>query len=250
MPTTRKHLKSTHTPEAIAERIDAGPSQIYLKDMVYGAIDGAVTTFAVVTGVGGAGLSSGIVIVLGLANMFADGFSMAVSNYLGTRAENQYRENMRAQELAEVEAYPEGEKEEIRQFYRRKGLVGESLEQIVTVITSNKTLWVDTMLQEEHGLSSQSVNALAAGTVTFIAFLLAGALPLLSFLVNWLVPGTINSPYLVSVVITLISFAAVGAIKGRYVNQKAWFAALETMLVGAVAAGLAYLVGYALKGLV
>ena len=222
----------------------------YIKDMVYGAIDGAVTTFAVVSGVGGAGLSSGVVIVLGLANMFADGFSMAVSNYLGTRAENQYRDNMRAQEVAEVESYPEGEKEEIRQFYQRKGLVGNSLEQIVSVITSNKKLWVDTMLQEEHGLSPQSINAFTAGAVTFVAFLLAGAMPLLSFLINWLAPGTIASPFLVSVVITMATFAAVGAIKGRYVNQKAWLAALETSLVGAAAAGLAWVVGYLLKGLV
>lgn len=245
---SRHSMKSSHTPEAIAARIDQGPSQIYLKDMIYGAIDGAVTTFAIVTGVAGAGLSSGVVIVLGLANVLADGFSMAVSNYLGTRSENQYRDSMRAQELAEVETYPEGEREEIRQFYLRKGLDGEELERIVAVITSDKKLWVDTMLQEEHGLSTEPVHALTAGWVTFVAFLLAGTLPLLSFLVNWLVPGTVGSPFLVSALVTVASFAGVGAIKGRYVNQSPLISALETTLVGATAALLAYIVGYLLQG--
>ena len=249
MRLSRLSLKASHTPEAIAQRIESGPSQSYLKDMVYGGIDGAVTTFAIVTGVAGAGLSTGVVIVLGLANVLADGFSMAVSNYLGTRSENQYRESMRQTERAEVEAYPEGEREEVRQFYQRKGLSGEKLEQLVAIITSDKRLWVDTMLQEEHGLSSGDVNPVAAGWVTFVAFLLAGAMPLVTFVVNWLWPGAIASPFLWSTVLTLLTFAGVGALKGRYVNQSAWWSALETLLVGSAAAGLAYGVGYLLSGL-
>ncbi len=81
--------EAEHTPAAIRRRLEARPSQDYLKDSIYGAIDGAVTTFAVVSSVAGAGLSSGIVIILGLANLLADGFSMASGNFLGTRAENQ-----------------------------------------------------------------------------------------------------------------------------------------------------------------
>ncbi|MBR9912509.1 MAG: hypothetical protein GYB33_19385 [Gammaproteobacteria bacterium] len=250
MRPSRITMKATHTPEAIAERLDLGPSQTYLKDMVYGAIDGTVTTFAIVTGVAGAGLSSGVVIVLGLANVLADGFSMAVSNYLGTRSENQYRSRVRRQEMAEVETYPEGEREEVRQFYQRKGLQGDSLEQIVEVITSDKNLWVDTMLQEEHGLSTEDINPLMSAAVTFCAFLLAGILPLLSFIINWLLPGTFAAPFLLSTVVTVITFAAVGAIKGRYVSQNPLWSALETTAVGTIAALLAYGVGYLLQGLV
>lgn len=243
-------MKVTHTPEAISERIESGPSHTYVKDMVYGAIDGSVTTFAIVTGVAGAGLSSGVVIVLGLANLLADGFSMAVSNYLGTRSENQHRENMRRQELAEIAAYPEGEREEIRQFYSRQGIEGDALTQLVDIITSDEKLWVDTMLQQEHGLSPENINPVMSGGVTFLAFLLAGALPVLSFLLNWLSPGLIERPFVVSTLITLLAFALVGAVKGRYVNQSPWFSAFETAAVGTVAAAMAFGVGYGLQSLV
>ena len=246
---THKILQKTHTPEAISERFEQGPSQIYLKDSIYGAIDGAVTTFAVVSGVAGAGLSSGVVIILGLANLLADGFSMAASNYLGTRSENQYRASMRRQETAEIDAYPEGEREEIRQIYERKGINGEALEHMVAVITSDRKLWVDTMLQEEHNLATEDANAWLAGLVTFVAFLVVGMLPLVSFLANWVWPGLIAEPMWVSVSVTLCSFVAVGYIKGRYVNQGHWRSAAETFAVGVIAAGLAYGVGYGLQQL-
>ena len=87
-------LRDSHTPEAVAVRLNGGPGHGYLKDFIYGAIDGAVTTFAVVSGVAGAGLPSSVIIILGLANLLADGFSMAVSNYLGTKAELEHKEKI------------------------------------------------------------------------------------------------------------------------------------------------------------
>jgi VIT1/CCC1 family predicted Fe2+/Mn2+ transporter len=247
---SRLRLKSSHTPEAISQRLASGPTQVYLKDMVYGAIDGAITTFAIVSGVAGAGLSSGVLIVLGLANLLADGFSMAVSNYLGTRSENQYRASMREREQAEIEAYPEGEREEVRQIFEMKGVSGEALDHLVDTITSDRRLWVDTMLQEEHGLALEDANPVWAGVATFVAFLWAGALPLISFVANWIQPGMFDSPFWISAVITLFTFALVGVIKGRYVNQSYWWSALETLVVGAIAALLAYGVGWLLRGLV
>ena len=97
-----------HTPEAIKRRLSSGVSQDYLKDSVYGAIDGAVTTFAVVSSVAGAGLGSGIVIIMGLANLLADGFSMASGNFLGTRAENQAADKAKREEELEIDLHPEG----------------------------------------------------------------------------------------------------------------------------------------------
>jgi len=80
-------LRQEHTPQAVQRRLASGPDHSYLRDFVYGAIDGTVTTFAVVAGVAGAQLSPGIVVILGLANLIADGFSMGVSNYLGSKAD-------------------------------------------------------------------------------------------------------------------------------------------------------------------
>ena len=86
---SRDDLRSMHTQEAIAARILATTSHSYLGDFVLGAVDGAVTTFAIVAGAAGAGLSNGVVAVLGLANVAADGFSMAAGNYLKARADQQ-----------------------------------------------------------------------------------------------------------------------------------------------------------------
>lgn len=239
----RRYRDHSHSPEAIRERLAAGPRQVYVKDFVYGAIDGAVTTFAVVSGVAGAGMSSSIIIILGLANIVADGFSMAVSNYLGTKADNQHLENQRKEELAEIDSHPEGEREEIRQIYAGKGFSGEQLEQVVEVITADRAQWVDTMLQEEHGLSLEPRRAGMAGLATFAAFAIIGILPLMPFLINWWLPGAIASPFLVSTVATMLAFFLVGALKGQFVNVSGYRSGLETFLVGGTAALLAYGVG-------
>ncbi|WP_197911749.1 VIT1/CCC1 transporter family protein [Kineobactrum salinum] len=194
----------------------------------------------------GAGLSSGIIIILGLANIVADGFSMAVSNYLGTKTDSEHVANMRSEERAEIHSDPEGEREEIRQIYAGKGFSGEQLEQVVAVITADHTRWVDTMLQEEHGLSLESTNAAMAALTTFAAFALVGLLPLLPFLVNWSLPGFVPAPFAVSSLITLVAFFLVGAVKGQFVKVSGYRSGFETLLVGGAAALLAYIVGFVL----
>lgn len=246
----KEYYRATHTPGLIAERLDAGPDRFYLKDFIYGAIDGAVTTFAVVAGVAGAGLSSSVIIILGIANLLADGFSMAISNYLGTRAENDLREKARQREVDEIRKFPSGEREEVRQIYARKGFDGELLEQVVEVITADRERWVNVMLQEEHGMALQDHNALKGGTATFVAFILIGLIPLLPYLSNWLAGDRIANPFLWSSLLTAIAFIAVGAGKARFIDQNWYKASLETLLIGGGAALLAYGAGVLLKGLV
>ncbi|MDP5172401.1 MAG: VIT1/CCC1 transporter family protein, partial [Bacteroidia bacterium] len=101
------------------------PFQEYLGEFVYGGIDGSVTTFAVVAGAAGADLSLGVILILGFANLIADGFSMSVGAYLSTKSERDNYEKHRKIEYAEVETIPEIEKEEVRDIYRAKGFEGE-----------------------------------------------------------------------------------------------------------------------------
>lgn len=255
MPTSVKHesreaYKASHTPDKIAHRLESGPGSVYLKDFVYGAVDGAVTTFAIVAGVAGAGLSAGVIIVLGFANLIADGFSMGVSNFLGTRAENQLREQTRLREMDEIHKFPEGEREEVRQIYLNKGFDGELLEQVVDVITADTDQWVDIMLQEEHGMALQDHDAGKAGFATFIAFLLVGLIPLLPYLINWLVPGLVTQTFLWSSILTGIAFFWVGAQKAQFVNQSKKIGGIETVAIGGFAAAMAYGIGVLLKGLI
>lgn len=237
-----------HTPAAIQRRLRSGPSHSYVRDFIYGAVDGIVTTFAVVSGVAGAGLPSGVVIVLGAANLIGDGFSMAVSNYLGTRADRQLVDRARQIEEEHIAACPDGEREEIRQIVAAKGLSGNELEQMILVVTSDRKRWIDTMIQEEYGLILEGSSPSRAAAVTFAAFLLLGVLPLISFIYEFFSPGSVIEPYLSSAFLAGIAFFCVGAVKGRFVFQDWYWAGVETFAVGGAAATLAYLVGVLLRG--
>ncbi len=249
MSVTREHLEPSHTPDAIRDRLNDGPDHSYLQDFIYGAIDGAVTTFAVVAGAAGAGLSAGLVLLFGMANLFADGFSMAVSNYLGNRSEEQRRERLRAEEHAHVRAIPEGEREEVRQIFEAKGITGDTLDRVVEVITADEHLWVETMLREEHGLPVHGRSAIRAGVSTFIAFMIAGSVPLVVFVIDLIVPGAIGNALWWSAGMTAVTFFATGAAKARVVDESWWWSGLETLGLGGGAALLAYAVGWLLSGL-
>jgi VIT1/CCC1 family predicted Fe2+/Mn2+ transporter len=249
MENIEKH-KKLHTPEAIKKRFSSTPKVSYLKDFVYGGMDGAVTTFAVVSGVAGAGLSSTVVIILGLANLFADGFSMAVGCFLSVKTEVAQLEKARLHEDSHVEKYPEGEREEIRQIYASKGLEGAELEKMVSIITSDKKIWIETMLKEEWGLSLHHANPLRAGGTTFLAFILIGCIPLLSFILNQFSPQLIENPFLISILLTAVAFFIVGAIKAQFLNKAWYIGGLQSLLLGASAAFIAYFVGVFLKGMI
>lgn len=242
-------LEHSHDPAAIRARLEALPERSLLRDFVYGAVDGAVTTFAVAAGAQGAGLSDGIVLILGAANLAADGFSMAASNYLGSRAELEELSRARKMEERHVAEAPEGEREEVRQLFAAKGFTGKALARAVALVTADKRLWVDTMLREEWGLSLSPPRPWRSGLATFLAFALAGALPLFPFALRRFFPGLAADPFLWSALATGAAFFGVGALKARFVERRWWSSGLETLALGGAAAALAYAVGALLRGL-
>ena len=232
-----------HTPEAIRARLAGRPGQRYLRDWVLGGIDGSVTTFAVVSGVQGAHLSPGIVLILGFANLLADGLSMAVGNYLGTRAERDERLQLEEMEYRHIDLYPEGEREEIREIFRGKGIEGEMLEGVTERITADRRRWVRTMLTEEFGLPRESRSEWAAALCTFAAFVLCGIVPLVPYLTG------AASPFPVAAGATGLTFLAIGSLRSRWSLRAWWRTGLETLAVGSVASAAAYGVGVLLRGL-
>ena len=242
MPSSEKlsKIEFDHQPENIRERLQRRRDYNYLGDIVLGAIDGCVTTFAVIAGAIGAGFSSGIAIVMGFANLVADGFSMAVSNYHNTRSQRELVEKARQREFRHIEIIPEGEREEIRQIFSAKGFESEILENIVEVITRNRDLWVDTMIKEELGLQSDGPQPFLAALATLIAFILIGSIPLMPFLITSIDP---SESFMVSVLVTGVVFFMIGMVKGHVIEKSRVFSGIETLMTGGGAALLAYLVG-------
>lgn len=237
-------MEHEHTVEAIGARLAAGPRHNYLRDWIYGGIDGSVTTFAVVTGVVGAELAPAVIVIMGFANLLADGFSMAASNFLGTRSEHDDMRRLAAIEHRHIEVAPDGEREEVRQIFAAKGFDGGDLERVVELITSDRDRWVRTMLTEEYGLPLEARSPWMAALTTFSAFAICGVVPLVPFLIR------IPNAFAISILLTAAVFFVIGSIKSRWSTVKWWRSGLATLFVGGIAAALAYAVGVFLRALV
>ncbi len=168
----------------------------YLPEFVYGGIDGSVTTFAVVAGTVGASLSSSIILILGFANLFADGFSMAISNYLSNKSQVELHKN----------------------------------------------------IQKKSG-ENEFKHPMKTAIATFISFCVVGFIPLLSFVLASFIPALNENKFLYSIILTAVAFMVVGAVKGEVVGKHPFKASMETLLIGGVAAVIAFLVGWGLRGL-
>jgi VIT1/CCC1 family predicted Fe2+/Mn2+ transporter len=235
------HLHGTHSIFA--------KFQEYIGEFIYGGIDGSVTTFAVVAGAAGAGLDSAVVIILGFANLFADGFAMSVGSYLSTKSEKQNYDKHKAVEYWEVENLPEKEREEIREIYRAKGFEGELLEQVVAKITEDKDRWVDVMMKEELEMTEETKSPFQMGLVTFISFLIMGFIPLIVYVIDYS-NGFEADLFLWSSILTFITFAGIGFAKSYVTATSKVRGVLETLFLGGSAAVLAYYVGVFLERII
>ena len=227
----------SHTVEAIRTRLSTTTKFSYLRDFVYGGIDGAVTTFAIVAGVQGAGLSTSIILILGAANIVADGFSMAASNYSATKADLDDRKRIIETEKRHIKFHRRGEIEELRQILEMRGLSGKTLRDATDLIVEDKEKWIGFMLTDEYGLSAETPRPIRSALATFAAFLLAGSIPLVPFVLD------LPSPFETSVIATGLTFFLIGTAKSRWSIAKWWRSGAETFLIGSIAAAVAYLVG-------
>jgi VIT1/CCC1 family predicted Fe2+/Mn2+ transporter len=223
-------------------------SEEFVGEFVFGAMDGLVTTFAVVAGAEGAGLSSKVVIIMGLANLIADGFSMSVGSYLSAKSNVHRYEMFRKKEYLEVDIMPEAEKEEIREIFRRKGFDGELLESVTEKIVENKDRWVDVMMKEELAMEYPRSSPFMMALVTFFAFLIMGFIPISVYLLDWFNIFSFNQyRFIIALLLTFVSFAAIGFLKGKITQSKQWRSISETLLLGGLAATFAFVSGKILE---
>jgi len=236
-------IEHEHTREAIRQRLAAGPPRSYLRDWVYGGIDGIVTTFAIVSGVVGAHLSPHIILILGSASLMADGFAMAAGDYLATRSEDEEFRYAEAVERRHIANYPDGEREEVREILRARGIPSDLLDQVVASVTADPDLWVRVMLRDEYGLPDAVRSPWHAAALTFSAFLICGLVPLVPFAAG------LKDAFQTACIVTGLMFVLIGALKSRWSIHSWWFSGLTTLAIGGGAAAVAYAIGAWLRGL-
>ncbi len=223
------------------------PMQDYLGEFVYGGIDGSVTTFAVVAGAAGGGLGADVILILGFANLIADGFAMSVGSYLSNKSEQDNFAMHERTEYWEVDHLPEKERQEVREIMQAKGFSGELLEKVVEVLTADRDRWVDLMMKEELGMMKETKSPLAMGAVTFASFILVGLIPLLTYVLEFSGIQLQADPFWLASFLTGLAFLGIGYLKSYVTQTNRWRAMLETLLLGGAAALLAYYVGSLLE---
>ena len=226
-----------------------GLLQGYLGEIVYGGIDGAVTTFAVVAGAVGAGMNSSVIIILGLANLLADGFAMSVGAFLSAKSEIDNYHRHKNIEYLSVERNPKEERAEVTEIYKNKGFSGQLLNQVVDTITANKDRWVDVMMKDELEMQKPLKSPFKIGTMTFVAFVSVGIVPLTIYIYDYLSALPLNL-FLISSILTSIAFLFIGFVKTYITKTSRFKGMLETFVLGGLAAAVAYFVGDFLEGLI
>lgn len=222
----------------------------YFKEVIYGGTDGIVTTFAVVAGFAGAALSTGevsklsfaVVLLFGLANLFADAASMALGNFLSVRSEKDIYNMIRRREQNGIQTDPDTECTQTVRILQEKGFTAEDSTTLASIYRHNPEYWLDFMMHHKQELSDpRGENEIFTGLATFFSFMLFGAIPLLPFILQE--DGDPMTTFIYSSVGTFAALVILGLMKWRVIGEKLTASLTEVVVIGGTAAVLAYYVG-------
>jgi len=219
----------------------------YLKSIIYGGLDGIMTTFAVVAGAAGANLGSNVVLIMGFANLIADGISMGVGDFISGKAEIDYSRAEKRREEWEYDNYPKGEIDEMVEIYHEKGMSLEDAKELVAALNKHRTIFIETMMVEELGIMAPDPSESPAkhGFVTFISFCLNGIVPLIPFMIGAaFANANFWTLFIITCVLVGIVMFALGAITSRFTILSWYKGGFYMFIVGAIAAAASYLIGW------
>lgn len=238
------------TIEAATEEHGSESSQ-FIGNMVYGGLDGIISVFAVVSGVAGANLTSGILLILGAANLLGDGISMGIGAYLSMKSEKEYYKKERERESWETENYLEGEKNEMIAIYKKRGYSEQDAEKLVEIHARDQERFVDEMMVNELGMMQDDRKPSNSALMTFGSFVLFGLLPLLVYMVDSIFHTNLSmsSMFLYSILLSGLSLFGLGAAKYFITKRNPFMSGLEMLVVGGLAAAVSYFIGVLLKPL-
>ncbi|CAM9432065.1 unnamed protein product [Ascophyllum nodosum] len=232
----------------------------YLKNMVFGGLDGILTSFSIVAGATGGHLPPAVVLVLGFSNIFANALSMGVGEYLSSKASlalgahNEYVMAEKKREEWELKNHRDGEILEMVQIFEERGMSREDAQDVITTMAKYDDFFVNLMMNEELGLQvpTGDDDTIKEGFVMFLSFAFFGAMPLLGYvIVPALKPDTSETMlFTVACVVTAATLFSMGAIKSQFGTRKWYTAGAEMLLLGGACAALAFEIGKAVDGLV
>lgn len=227
-----------------------------LKPLIFGGLDGILTSFAIVAGAAGGALSPKVVLILGFSNIFADALSMGVGEFLSSKAESEWILSERKREMWEMENYPDGEIQEMIDIYEERGMSREDAEKVVKTMAQYKDFFVNIMMAEELELNvppdDYKMESFKEGILMFCSFAFFGALPLLGYVI---IPSTfpdLDEIFLFysACVITGLVLFIMGCIKSNF-SASAWYTCgAETLLLGGACATVAYTIGQVVDSMI
>ena len=224
-----------------------------LKAIIFGGLDGILTSFAIIAGAHGANLGPVPMLALGISNVLADALSMGAGEFLSSRSYNSYVLKEREREMWELKNHPEGEIAEMVQLFVARGMSRVDAEVVIERMAKYEEFFVDIMMKEELSLpvpsEEDTLESLKDGIAMFLAFALFGMLPLACYiLAGMLAPSLdVTSLFSVACVATVISLFALGAFKARFHDKRYLYAGVETVLLGGACAAVSYFVGRAVS---
>ena len=252
----------------------------HVKSIVWGGLDGIITTFSVVAAAVGGNLDRNVVLLMGFANLVSDGLSMGFGDYLSSKAENDYIMQERRRELWEMENFPEAEKVEMINLYHERGIEDDDAKQLVNIMAKYPSFFVDIMMVEELGLiTPEGENPAIDGLVTFVSFAIFGYdqnktkscggpfsifikevllitlfliliiscrfIPLLSYIGNFKADFNVN--FTLACVLTGFTLLALGFAKAHFTKQNRLVSSVLMLFNGGVAAVAAFLIGWGIS---
>lgn len=228
----------------------------FLKPLIFGGLDGILTSFAIVAGAAGGSLSTPVVLILGFSNIFADALSMGVGEFLSSKAENEWILSERERENWEMENYPEGEIREMVDIYVTRGMEQEDAEAVIKTMAKYKDFFVDVMMAEELQLQvpedDYKMENFKEGIVMFCSFATFGTFPLLGYAI---IPATFPSLgeealFSCACIVTGIVLFCMGCVKSKFGPHHWAWCGMETLLLGGACAAVAYTIGQFVNGII
>jgi VIT1/CCC1 family predicted Fe2+/Mn2+ transporter len=228
-----------------------GGSGEYVQSIVFGGLDGIITTFAIIVAAAASGLNYGMILIVGFSNLLGDAIGMAVGDYLSSKAEDDHEKAERKREEWEIENVPEAEKSEMIDVYTAKGIPKDDAIKIVELLFKSKPAFLDVMMIEELDImpNESSTVAWKGAVITFGSFFVFGGIPMLPYLFsgNYHHIGKLDGVFAAAVVLFAVALYTLGALKGKITGKKWWLTGLTMLLNGSVTTLIAYFIGVGLE---